>query len=95
VSDARKKAEALLNKVNEGYGDETFVSEGYGYFDDMAEAIEAALTAERVAGQAEGIEMAANTVVNAEHGGSGRRLRWHLHLVREIRARAEQLKGQS
>lgn len=36
-------AKALLNKLNEGYAVETFVGEGYGYFDDAAAAIAQAL----------------------------------------------------
>lgn len=49
--DQRKRAEALLNKLNACYSDETFVSEGYSYFDDLAQAITFEFTrdAERVA----------------------------------------------
>jgi|ERR1700688_1890338 len=39
VNNSRARAEALLNKLNEAYGDEVFVSDGYAYFDDLAQAI--------------------------------------------------------
>jgi hypothetical protein len=38
---AVERAKALLNKLNESYADEVFVTEGYGYFDDATNAIAA------------------------------------------------------
>jgi hypothetical protein len=46
----------LINQVNQDYGSETFVSSGYGYYDDMVKAVAAALAAkdeERDSAQAE------------------------------------------
>ncbi len=44
--DFRVKALDILSKVNEGYGTETFVSNGYGYFDDVTAAFGKALDAD-------------------------------------------------
>jgi hypothetical protein len=52
----QQQAEELINQVNQDYGSETFVSSGYGYYDDMVKAVAAALAAkdeERDSAQAE------------------------------------------
>jgi hypothetical protein len=35
----QRQAEELINRVNQDYGSETFVSFGYGYYDDMVKAV--------------------------------------------------------
>lgn len=66
--DQRKRSEVLLNKLNEAYADETFVSEGYGYFDDLTQAITFEFTrdAERIAELTEQLRLCSADQLNTE-----------------------------
>lgn len=54
-----ERAKAIVNAVNADYADETFVSEGYGYFDDMTAAIAQALRETAEQARREALEEAA------------------------------------
>lgn len=53
------RAKAIVNAVNADYADETFVSEGYCYFDDMTAAIAQALRETAEQARREALEEAA------------------------------------
>lgn len=57
-----ERAKAIVNAVNADYADETFVSEGYGYFDDMTAAIAQALRETAEQARREAIEGCADAL---------------------------------